>query len=100
MSEKDWLKMHKDEIDNINNMVEDLDKNKKVQKIVEVFSRWQDPTIEQLQQENKQLKEVVAEVKEFVDCYLSTYENADEQVLYLDANDISKLLQILNKEIL
>ena len=52
------------------------------------------------QQENKQLKEVVAEVKEFVDCYLSTYENADEQVLYLDADDISKLLQILNTEIL
>lgn len=56
MNEEEWLDNHKEEIKNINNMVDDLEKDKKVQKVVETFSRWQDPTIEKLQQENQQLK--------------------------------------------
>ena len=50
-----------------------------------------------LQHENQQLKEVIEEVRECINDYISTYENDDERVLYLDDDDISKLLQILDK---
>lgn len=87
MSEEEWLDNHKEEIKNINNMVDDLEKDKKVQKVVETFSRWKDPTIEKLQIEKLQLerqvdmahhvlsatrkerdkyKEVIEEVREYI----------------------------------
>ena len=124
ISEEEWLSNHKDEIKNINNMVDELEKNKKVQKLVETFSKWQDPTIEKLQQENqqlkldyelykdnhiyknyevetkdntiKQLKEVIEEVRE----YVKNNDNFELADLYSQpiADEIqNKLLQILDK---
>lgn len=53
MSEEEWLDNHKNEIENINNIVEDLEKNKEVQKLVETFSRWQDTTIKKIAKKEK-----------------------------------------------
>ena len=119
--EREWLDSHKDQIKNINNMVDDLEKDKKVQKVVETFSRWQDPTIEKLQIEKLQLerqvdmahhvlsatrkerdkyKEVIEEVREYIEkeTHEITYDN-DEKGICLDLYDreILELLQILDK---
>ena len=52
----------------------------------------------QLEDKNQQLKEVIEEARKFINDYISTYENDDdERVLYLDDDDISKLLQILDE---
>lgn len=86
--EREWLDSHKDRIKNINNMVNELEKNKKVQKGVETFSRWQDPTIEKLQQENKQFKKTLLDIKE-----------KEKELLHIgwNYNDLKEILDIVNK---
>lgn len=86
--EREWLDNHKREIKNINNMVDDLEKDKKVQKVVETFSRWQDPTIEKLQQENKQFKKALLDIKE-----------KEKELLHIgwNYNDLKEILDIVNK---
>lgn len=55
------------------------------------------PDAEVVYQRYYKQKEVIEEVREYINDYISTYENDDERVLYLDDDDISKLLQILDK---
>ena len=53
--------------------------------------------IENIKQENKQLKEVIEEVREFINEYTLDYENTDGSIVYLDEEDISELEEILDK---
>ena len=62
----------------------------------EIFTRWQDPTIEQLQQENKQLKEVIEELRECIEDWLFNVGGNGASMTY---EDINELLQILDKVI-
>ena len=42
----------------------------------EIFSRWQDPTIEKLQQENQQLKDELEASKQYEDYYKDLCDKA------------------------
>lgn len=67
-------------------------------KILKENAEHNDKVVDKVNWENRLLKEVIEEVREFMNDYISTYENDDdERVLYLDDDDISKLLQILDK---
>lgn len=117
MSEEEWIEKHKDDIEHINDMVEIIELQQKYEPLVleiiscdpnnfdEIFYKIVDLKIEefkQLQQENKQLKEVIEEVREEINEYKKIMEDGIEKGAYYSylgslQQRLEKLLQILDK---
>lgn len=59
----------------------------------EIFSRWQDPTIEKLQQENQQLKEEIKQGDELIKHWIKEAEELNDKEFILEEQ-----LRFSNKE--
>ena len=59
----------------------------------EVFTRWQDPTIEKLQQENKDLQQRIDKAIEYMKPRFMNCIDNDKR--YFEDNDIQEIYEIL-----
>ena len=64
----------------------------------QVFTRWVDPTIKQLQQENEQLKERIDKAVEFINNAIKTAEYNKEYEIEDILISSKKMLEILKGE--